>query len=684
MISRTSLRAALASLGFLAAACSGGSSSGPGPGGGCTSPSECPGTDTTCRARTCTAGVCGTSDAAAAAVCVEDGGQVCDGAGACVLVCDLSNPCTSPPAASCSGQVRTSYASPGMCIAAEGAPGYTCSYTPSELDCGAAGLVCEGGACVAPPPPPPSEQLQAIRDAATTCGYLCSMSRSVNGAIVTYLRPAIGYEGAGFYLQADQTGPALLVEVDPATLGTAGLAVGDRVSAVVTVAGVRDGAPIATGIASVSIQAHGVDVAPLVQDLSSAPDVVSAVASYADELVTIDGVLSTNAAASGYGFAEFRLTTAGYPSGDANLRLRVEAMLPDALDLVSGCTLRTGPVPLGRYNAQALPTARRAGELALTACPPPQVVSAVATGTTEVRIAFDRRIDPASVLGDGSQFAFSNGLVATAASVSGRDVTVTTSVQTPSQAYAATVADTVTDQLGSGLASGARTTSFVGYVVPAVLQLNEVAPHQNFSRDLVELLVVSGGRTGGGRLVEQGVTTKVLTTFPDVTVAAGDLVVVHFIPLSDPGGGDAPGSETTGKAQHPAASYPANYDDAWDFLDPGAGIASDLNPRSRVLRVEDRLGRAQDAVPFVDPSSQSTGFFAALQALQLAELWLPADCGGAPCTNLTTPRASAVSVNFTTVGNTPAADSVRRVSANDTNTNADWAVGAQSLGAPNP
>ena len=520
----TAVRLAVLSVALFAAACGGGASAPPPP-AGCTSPAQCPGSDATCSVRTCAAGVCGTSDAAPSTACTEDGGQVCDGAGACVTVCALSSPCSAPPGfpPACFGEIAVTYPSAGTCSYAAVAPGYTCTYLSSQVDCAATGLVCQGGVCLAPPPPPPSEQLQAIRDAAAACASsYCPSSLAVNGAVVTYLRPAIGNEPAGFYLQADAAGPALLVEVDPATVGTTGLAVGNRVSLTVTRVSTWSGAVFAELISGFSRQARGVDVAPLVQDLSAAGDIVSALDSYADELVTVEGALSGSSVAAGTGFVQFPLETAGYPSGSANLRLRAASTVLDALDLVWGCTLVAGPAPLGRLGGTAQPTARAAGEVTLTGCPAPLVVAAIATGTAEVRITLDRRIDPASVLADGSQVAFTGGLVALAASASGRELTVVTSSQIPGTTYTATVAGTVTDQVGTGVALGARTASFVGYVVPAVLRLTELAPTIDSSRDLVELLVISGGRTGGGRLVELGTATKVLATLPDVTVATGD------------------------------------------------------------------------------------------------------------------------------------------------------------------
>jgi len=62
----------------------GGAVGGGGGAGGCESPSDCPGSDTTCRYRTCEQGQCGTEDAPLGTPCTEQGGELCDGNGNCV------------------------------------------------------------------------------------------------------------------------------------------------------------------------------------------------------------------------------------------------------------------------------------------------------------------------------------------------------------------------------------------------------------------------------------------------------------------------------------------------------------------------------------------------------------------------------------------------------------------------
>jgi hypothetical protein len=157
--------------------------------------------------------------------------------------------------------------------------------------------------------------------------------------------------------------------------------------------------------------------------------------------------------------------------------------------------------------------------------------------------------------------------------------------------------------------------------------------------------------------------------------------VVHLTPAGATGG--APGSETTSKNQYPATTYTANYDGAWDIR----GEAVNLTFSNRVLRVRASGGSTIDAVPFVLSTSPSppAAFPTALQALQAEGLWLPADCGGAPCTYLTNPSAVQVSVDYAGAGTTATGNSISRGSGLFTKQSSDWnAAGAQTFGADNP
>ena len=84
----------------------------------CLAPSDCPGSDTACQARTCAAGACGVSFAAAGTAC-NQGGTLCDGAGTCVA-CLVASDC---PGSDTECQARTCVASAcGVTFTAAGTP----------------------------------------------------------------------------------------------------------------------------------------------------------------------------------------------------------------------------------------------------------------------------------------------------------------------------------------------------------------------------------------------------------------------------------------------------------------------------------------------------------------------------------------------------------------------------------
>jgi hypothetical protein len=198
-----------------------------------------------------------------------------------------------------------------------------------------------------------------------------------------------------------------------------------------------------------------------------------------------------------------------------------------------------------------------------------------------VLLTFDRRIDPATVVTPGDQFTFSGGLTATAAQVTGRQITVTTSDQTPGTNYTVTVANTVKDLSGTSVSATANTATFRGFREPAVLRITEIQPNMPNNGDLVELVAVSGGTVDGFVLQQDfTVSTPVVTlaTFPNATVATGDVIVVHIAP---PGGYTG---ETTAKDQFPQSGTTINYDTAWDF----AGGTTGITFSSRVLVVRNQ------------------------------------------------------------------------------------------------
>ncbi|MBJ6764952.1 Ig-like domain-containing protein [Myxococcaceae bacterium JPH2] len=557
-----------------------------------------------------------------------------------------------------------------------------------NADC-SVGLTCDGAtkACVAqgPTAASTSAQIQAFKNAT---GATFDPPMAIDGAYVTYIKPATGADVAGYFLQAEATGPAMFVAASPGTL-----VVGDRVNlkvgAATTLSGVIKAAGTITGLTVIS-QGHPVrslnTVTPagLTVDRSGDPstELLDKADTYFGTLVRLKGSENGATASSGSGHVAFTFQTTGI--NNANLKIRVPDTIAASISFADTCklTLASGPVwkftsttgtpPVTTTQVQA--SAYFRSELTDITCPAPKAVSAIAVSSSEVKVTFDRAIDAASITDAATQFTFNNGLQAVSATVSGKDVTVKTGEQVGGTSYTVTVANSVKDILGGAVAAPG-TATFKGYRVPAVLMINEVNPNVSASRDLIELLVVSGGTTDAITLVQESTSVATLATLPDVNVATGDYIVVHLTPTAAQG--DATASETASKSEITATT---NFPNAWDFV---AG-ATNLTFSNQVVRLKSASGSTLDAVAFVksDLTTPPGGYPAKLQALQAEGLWLPADCNGALCTYTTTPTALAVSVEWKAAGSTQAGNSMQRKA--NTHQASDWVSGAPSFGAANP
>ena len=513
-----------------------------------------------------------------------------------------------------------------------------------------------------------SAQIAAVRAAASG-----PINLPINLALVTYVKPGSAGDLPGFFLQAEQAGPAVFIAVDPGTMNPSPM-VGDRISLVARQKAVVTGLVQVTAIDPVyAIEGRGESVEPLRVDVSLEP-LPANIGNYESELISLSGTLSSTFTSSGGGHVSANLSTLGVPGG-TNLQLRLPITLRDQLDPSPGCSV-TAKGPLWRFNTAAQTTTYTNDDLTVLSCPAPKVLSATATSPTSVRVRFDRIIDPASVQADGSQFTFNNGLSAIDATPQAREVVLNTVAQTGGQSYTVAVASSLRDTRGTSLDPAANTATFSGYQAPAVLRITEVSANITNGRDLVELYVLQGGNVGNFTLVMN--TSTVLATLPNVQVATGDVIVVHLAP-SEATNGDAPTSETTSKNQYPQATYAANYNTAWDFH----GGTTDIGFSSRVLRVRDASGTTQDGVSFARTGATPPASFPTdLQSLQAEGQWLPVNCGGMPCTATSTPTAAQVSAPWANSGTTRTGNTASR--AGDTNTASDWAVGTNSLGSYTP
>jgi hypothetical protein len=501
-----------------------------------------------------------------------------------------------------------------------------------------------------------------------------TVSDRIDAAYITYKKPITGADPAGLFLQAEKNGPAVFLAVD---LGD-DIQAGDRITLRATEKTTVNGLVRITKFDSWLILLSRDPVDSLINDVSNV-DLVTNLDAYESELISLTGTVAGPLTASGSGNVSASFATLGNPATSPNLRLRLTNTVADTRDVTQDCVLTT-TAPMWRLSTQAQPSAWSADDLSILSCPGPRVAWAVAGGNRSVTVNFDRKIDPASVLANGSQFTFNNGLVASAATVSSRQVLLTTSAQAADSAYTVTVASSVKDTRNSGLQTTANSATFTGVASsPAQLMLTEVAPGITGGKDLVELVAVKGGSVADFTLTLGA--NLVLATFPSIVVAPGDVIVVHLRPATAPV--DAPESETTSKSQFPESTYGANFNSAWDFI----GNTNEIGYSQRVLRVRDATGVTQDGVPFYRSPPAGGGvtndFYPQLQALQEETQWLPANCSGAPCNDTSYPRASEVSANWADLPTTRAT-SVRRVAVTDNQQASDWTVGPSSFGTHAP
>lgn len=498
-----------------------------------------------------------------------------------------------------------------------------------------------------------------------------ALSLAVHGAIVTYEKPVLGSDPAGFFLQAEQAGPALFVAIDPATL-TPSPEVGDKIDLTVTGTTTVSGMKQAIGISGFSVLSRGNSTDTLVANVSSSADLVSNLSSYAGRAVSFSGTISNAFTAAGSPQVAATLATTGLT--DPNLRLRIPETVRAAFDLEPGCTVNVDYGFMWPFNAVAELSSVSTQDFASVTCPAPTVATAVASSSTEVYITFSRAIDSASIAADGSQFIFDNGLYATAAIANGNVVTVTTSGQFAGAFYNVFVAASVKDILGTEVGAP-NSASFTGFLNPASVLISELNANISNGCDLIELRVVSGGSMHGFTLLER---TQTIFTAPNVDVTTGDKIVIHINGASatcNPGGAT---NETTSVNQYSAATFSANYDFAFDWYSSDTGLVS----TDSVLWVKTAYGAILDAVFVADnpTGTAATDTETAAAEVASANQWTMVG-GGVPIGGFIDDafRGNAV-LDLNGTSNSVNGTTIQRVSATDTNTLSDWTMAPASWG----
>ncbi len=478
---------------------------------------------------------------------------------------------------------------------------------------------------------------------------------------------------AGFYVQAEQQGPALLVRVDPATLSPAPKP-GDCVALTITEMSTEFAQRVAAAVTGYARLGEGHDLTPLIQDVTNLPNMNAVVADYEAELVSASFTLAEAFRSGGPGHSLVRIDLAGEPGRVGSLR--VPENLPSELDLVPTCVLAVRGTPARRFMTRFDLQAWSAEDFDIESCPAPHVLHAVAVNATTVRVSFDRRLDPASLRSDGAQFIFTGGIQATHAVLdgAGRDVLVTTTSQSSTTTYNLVIAATVTDQLGTVL-DGVN-TSFLGYRAPAVVRLNEVNANIAQTCDLVELRVVQGGSMDGFVLT---VSTNLSLTFRLLAVATHDRVVVHYGNADDCSSGS--GNETQAMDEQWVGAYPENYDTAFDWYALSGGLSNTNN----VLVLRNAAGVIVDAALMSSALTGSVAEEAELRAVDVAAaLQWTTQTGTIPDTGYVDDafRAHAVQ-SLSGTGTSASGTSLQRVDDADRNRASDWAVAPSTWGSLN-
>ncbi|WP_426753939.1 Ig-like domain-containing protein [Myxococcus sp. Y35] len=536
---------------------------------------------------------------------------------------------------------------------------------------------------------------------------------AIHGAFVTAITPTTA-EPRGFFVQAQAQGPALFVSHSDEVQ----VAVGDRVSFKVVTKILQSGnaaADYKLGTASVISDfqklSSGHPVRKPAEDgglvTHVTDDVVVNIDTYESRLVRVTGKVTTTAgtgrqAGTGYKAAQFAIDGTTL-TGGMGPRLRMPTELADLVGVGLNClvSVQAGvmwryddaantPNPQTPYYPMPLVTAFSLSDFSVD-CSETAVTLKVQTvvplSPTQLRVTFEPGIDPSTITDVATQFTFGDsGLAASAYTLDEKTLVLTTTAQEPGTQYTLTVDPSVKSYTGVSVSG---TATFKGYRVPALLVINEVNPNittgvsATNNRDLIELKAVTGGAIEGITLTEEASSVSRLATLPDVTVAAGDLIVIHFRPNSAE---LAAGNDMLAKDEK---TYETFYPGAWDVV---TGTSSHPTFNDRLLRIANPQGETQDVVAFSHKSMTTTrpaAYPVVLQAAQAEGHWSPVDCRGETATPVACTYDSApltaldVSVDWGVVdANTK---SVFRYSGADTHSVADWAAAeTSSFGEENP
>ena len=304
----------------------------------------------------------------------------------------------------------------------------------------------------------------------STNDFTTSPGATVEGLVVTLIKPVVGTEAGGFFVQeGGATGVAGYVLIEDEF--PAGVMVGATVSLQIDTIENNRGVVQVSAHSNLVVTATGADLAGYKTDVAAYVDAAAYLAN-AGRLITLAGNVTSDGIGAGGGnvdgYLGFGFTSTGIAAEIPTVTLRIPKFIVDAVGLESGCSFEVtnGTVWAYRsstagspYNAQASVFSEDAF---VAACESPTVSDAEATNNTTVIVNFTRPLDAATV--NAGVFTIAPVLDITEAvlSADGRSVMLTTAAQTTDGAYVVNVATTVTDVLGEDLVLEASSATFIG------------------------------------------------------------------------------------------------------------------------------------------------------------------------------------------------------------------------------
>jgi hypothetical protein len=502
--------------------------------------------------------------------------------------------------------------------------------------------------------PAAGQQIATIRSAEAG-----AINVVVSTVMVTATRPEHGLDVAGFFVQANRSGPAIFVAHNPAANG---IQAGTLLSFTATECADSYGQRIVTSLSDLLLRGEG-DALDMLQDVNAADDLESALGDYEAEYLDADVTLTGGMGFAGNSFAGAPVNTTGMLG--TGLVLRLPDTLQMRLQLVEGCSL-TIKGPMWRYRVTPQLSAYSGDALSNIECPATALTEALAMSSSEVRLSFSRALDVESLSADGSQFTIA-GLAISAAVVSDdTTITLTTARQGSGESYSVSVDDSLLDAAGAALGEQMRSADFEGFLLGVQLSISELNANITNGCDLLELQAIGGGSIEGFTIKERRST---VLTLPAISVADGDIILVHFNGGRDTCNPGSASDETQSITQFGGDAHSRNYATAWDLWSTDSGITATDN----VLQVLDADGIIQDALLVADAPTGTAAADSERAAAAVAEAgqWTQQD-GALPAGGFIDDDFCANAVQGLGDENRDGSNSIQRNHGEDRNHAGDW------------